>query len=105
MTARSASHGTACVAARLRQAAAEAGVELPLAYSQAIAADGLARAPELTVTGLGAGVVLHTRPGSDKSLPVVLGYADSRGQWYSDGRRHVEVAAGRLGDAPGGVAL
>jgi hypothetical protein len=103
--ARPADHGTACVAGHLRQAAAEAGVELSLAYSQAIAADGLARGPELAVTRLGAGVVFHTRPGSDGRLPLMLGYADRRGQWYRDGRRHVEVAAGLTGDAPGGAAL
>jgi hypothetical protein len=80
-------------------------VELSVAYSQAIAADGLARGPELAVTRLGAGVVFHTRPGSDERLPVVLGYADSRGQWYRDGRRHVEVAAGLPEDVSGGVAL
>jgi hypothetical protein len=103
--ARPASHGTARVAAGLRQAAAEAGVELSVAYSQAVAADGLAREPELVVKRLGAGVVLQTRPDSDKRLPVVLGYADSRGQWYRDGRRHVGVAAAQSEDVPGGVAL
>jgi hypothetical protein len=102
---RSANHGTACVAGRLREAAAEVGVELSVAYSQAIAADGLARGPELAVTRLGAGVVFHARPGRDERLPVVLGYADSRGQWYRDGRRHVEVAAGLPEDVSGGVAL
>jgi hypothetical protein len=25
-------------------------------------------------------------------LPVVLGYADGRGQWYRDGKRHIEPA-------------
>ena len=102
---RPASHETAYVAAGLRKAAAEAGVELSVAYSQTVAAYGLAREHELVVRRLGAGVVLHTRPDSDKRLPVVLGYADSRGQWYRDGRRHVGVAAAQSEDVPGGVAL
>jgi hypothetical protein len=102
---RPASHETAYVAAGLRKAAAEAGVELSVAYSQTVAAYGLAREHELVVRRLGAGVVLHTRPDSDKRLPVVLGYADSRGQWYRDGRRHVELATGPSEEVRDGVAL
>ena len=79
------------VASALRQAAAEAGVELPLSYSLALAADGLAREPELALTRLGSGVVVHTKPRDERRLPMVLGYADARGQWYRDGRRHVEA--------------
>jgi hypothetical protein len=29
-------------------------------------------------------------PPNKRSLPVVLGYADGRGQWYRDGKRHIE---------------
>lgn len=105
MTARRANHATACAAGRLRQAAAEAGVELPVVYSLAIAADGLAGGPELGVTRLGAGVVFHTRPGSDNALTIVLGYADARGQWYRDGRRHIETKASPAGEVPSGVDL
>ena len=81
-------HQVEWAASGLRRAAAEVGVSLPVDYSQAVAADGLARSPELGVTRLGAGAVLHTRPASSRELPVVIGYADSRGQWYRDGHRH-----------------
>ena len=40
--ARPPSHGTACVARRASQGSAEMGDELPVAYSEAIAPDGLA---------------------------------------------------------------
>jgi len=42
------------------------------------------------VSRLGCGVVIHTVPPNKRSLPVVLGYADGRGQWYRDGKRHIE---------------
>jgi hypothetical protein len=35
--------------------------------------------------------VLHTVPSTKDRLPVIVGYADSRGQWYRDGSRHVET--------------
>ena len=82
-------HQTQWVASALRQAAAEAGVELPLSYSLALAVDGLAREPELALTRLGSGVVVHTKPRDERRLPMVLGYADTRGQWYRDPRLHV----------------
>jgi hypothetical protein len=80
-------------ASGLRRAAAEVGVALPVDYSQTVAADGLARSPELGVTRLGAGAVIHTQPASSRELPVVVGYADPRGQWYRDGHRHTTAAA------------
>jgi hypothetical protein len=46
---------------------------------------------ELGVSRLGSGVVLHTVPSTKDRLPVIVGYADSRGQWYRDGSRHVET--------------
>jgi hypothetical protein len=82
----------AWVAAGLRQAAADAGVMLPVLYSLSLVSDGLAREPELALSRLGAGVVVHTHP-EDRSHAIVLGYADARGQWYGDGRRHVEAQA------------
>ena len=86
-------HQVEWAASGLRRAAAEVGVSLPVDYSQAVAADGLTRSPELGVTRLGAGVVLHTQPSSSRQLPVVVGYADRRGQWYRDGRRHTTTSA------------
>ena len=86
-------HQIEWAASGLRRAATDAGVTLPVDYSQAVAADGLARSPELGVTRLGAGVVLHTQPASDRESPVVVGYADPRGQWYRDGHRHTASAA------------
>lgn len=82
-------------ASGLRRAAAQAGVALPVAYARAVAADGLGREPALGVTRLGAGVVLHTQPETDRRLPVVLDYADARCQWY---RPVWFDAAGRTGD-------
>ena len=93
------------VASGLRRAAAEADVELPVSYSQAVAADGLAREPELAVTRLGAGLVFHTKPDSDRRLPIVLGYADRRGQWYRDGHRHIEASGEQPGQAGNEVSL
>lgn len=86
-------HHVEWAAAGLRRAAASAGVALPVDYSQTVAADGLARSPELGVTRLGAGVVLHTQPANNRDLPVVVGYADPRGQWYRDGHRHTTAPA------------
>jgi hypothetical protein len=37
-------------------------------------------------------MVIHAIPPNKRSLPVVLGYADGRGQWYRDGKRHIEPA-------------
>jgi hypothetical protein len=90
--ARPTRHQIEWAASGLRRAAADAGIVLPVNYSQAVAADGLAREPELGVTRLGTGVVIHTNAGGDKRPPIVLGYADGRGQWYRDGRRHTEPA-------------
>ena len=98
-------HQAQWVASALRQAAAEAGVELPLSYSLALAVDGLAREPELALTRLGSGVVVHTKPRDERHLPLVLGYADARGQWYRDGRRHVEAPDSRAPASGPGVAL
>lgn len=92
-------------AAGLRRAAADAGVDLPVAYSHTVAGDGLTREPELAVTRLGTGIVIHTQPANHKRLPIVLGYADGRGQWYRDGRRHSEPAAEPTAEAAQGVAL
>ena len=79
-------------ASGLRRATTEAGVALPIDYSQAVAAAaGLTRAAELGVTRLG--VVIHTRPSIDRELPVVVGYADGRGRWSRDGHRHTTTTA------------
>jgi hypothetical protein len=37
-------------------------------------------------------LIIHTIPPNKGSLPVVLGYADDRGQRYRDGKRHIEPA-------------
>ena len=79
------------VAADVRRAAAEAGVELPASYAQRVATEGVAQEADLGVTRIGAGVVIHTAPAATDRLPVVVGYADARGQWHRDGSRHIEV--------------
>jgi hypothetical protein len=35
--------------------------------------------------------VIHTVPPAKNCLPLIVGYADGRGQWYRDGSRHVET--------------
>lgn len=84
-------HQIEWVAEGLRRAAASQGVELPVAYARRVATEGLAHEGELGVTRLGAGVVIHTVPQANDRLPVVAGYADSRGQWHRDGTRHIET--------------
>lgn len=77
--------------ATLRQTARTAGVDLPDSYVERIVDDA---GPRLAVgaSRLGIGLVVHTIPPNKRSLPVVLGYADGRGQWYRDGKRHIEPA-------------
>ena len=81
-------HEVTWVAAGIRRAAAEAGVELPAGYARDVAAQALARGEEVGVTGLGRGVVLSALPGESPGMVLVVGYADAGGQWYRDGRRH-----------------
>jgi hypothetical protein len=77
-------------AACLRDEALSAGVELPTSFSQRVAAAGLKREPKVGLSRLGTGVVIHTVPATRKRLPVVVGYADRRGQWYWVGKRHID---------------
>jgi hypothetical protein len=100
-------HQIEWAASGLRRAAAVVGVELPVDYSRQVATDGLAHEPELGVTKLGTGVVIHTAPDANNRLPVVVGYADRRGQWYRDGRRHTAppVQDGGAASAAQEVAL
>jgi hypothetical protein len=97
MTAISSRHQAEWVAAGLRRAAAEVGVEIPLAYAHHIAVAGLVNSSQLGVTRLGAGVVIHTQPSTGRELPIVVGYADARGQWNRDGRRYLP---GPVADTP-----
>jgi hypothetical protein len=78
------------MAIALCRSAREADVELACSYAQRVAATAKS-AEELGVSRLGSGVVIHTVPATRRRLPVIVGYADSRGQWYQDGSRHVEV--------------
>jgi len=78
------------MAIALRQAAREADVEIARSYARRVAATAKS-AEELGVSRLGSGVVIHTVPATKRRLPVIVGYADNRGQWYQDGSRHVEV--------------
>jgi hypothetical protein len=81
-------HQLAWLAAGLRRAAHGLGVDLPVTYAQAVAAEGLRCGDPVGVIRLGRGVVLHSLPEADDRLPMVLGYADATGQWYRDGSRH-----------------
>jgi hypothetical protein len=88
LTASSPAHKVAWLAAGLRRAARGFGVDLPVTYAQAVAAQGLRCDDPLGVTRLGCGVVLHTQPEVADRLPIVLGYADANGQWHRNGSRH-----------------
>ena len=75
--------------ATLRRTARSAGVDLPGSYVTRVVHDAGPRLG-VGVSRLGSGLVIHTIPPNKRSLPVVLGYADGRGQWYRDGKRHIE---------------
>ena len=77
--------------ASLRRVARSAGVDLPESYAARVVHDAGPRVG-VGVSRLGTGLVIHTIPPNERSLPVVLGYADGRGQWYRDGKRHIEPA-------------
>ena len=74
----------------LRRAAHDADIEIARSYAQRVATTAKG-AGELGVSRLGSGVVIHTVPATKRRLPVIVGYADNRGQWYQDGSRHVET--------------
>lgn len=78
------------MAVALRRAAHDADIEIARSYAQRVATM-VKGAGELGVSRLGGGVVIHTVPATRDRLPIIVGYADSRGQWYQDGSRHVEV--------------
>ncbi len=86
-------HRLAWLAAGLRRAGHNAGVDLPVDYVQRVAADGIRHCDQLAVTAVGNGVAIHTAPDDDRQLPILLGYADPAGQWYRDGRCHSSPAA------------
>ena len=79
------------MASALCRAAHDAAVELPRSYALRVAATVAKGDGELGVSRLGSGVVIHTVPPAKNCLPLIVGYADGRGQWYRDGSRHVET--------------
>ena len=79
------------MAIALYRAAHDAAVELPRSYAVRIAATVAKGDGELGVSRLGSGVMIHTVPPTKDRLPLIVGYADGRGQWYRDGSRHVET--------------
>jgi hypothetical protein len=81
-------HRLIWLAAGLRRAAQDAGVDLPVDYAQRVTVDGIRVCDQLGVTPVGRGVAIHTAPTDDRKLPILLGYADAAGQWYRDGSRH-----------------
>ncbi|MGH9073388.1 MAG: hypothetical protein ACRDZQ_04605 [Acidimicrobiales bacterium] len=88
LVGRPTAHHVAWVAAGLGRAATDAGVHLPADYLRAVACDGLRFCPQLGVSRLGEGVVIHTAPEGGDQLPILLGYADHLGRWHRDGARH-----------------
>ena len=79
------------MAIALYRAAHDAAVELPRSYAVRVVATMAKGDGELGVSRLGSGVVIHTVPPTKDRLPLIVGYADGRGQWYRDGSRHVET--------------
>ena len=79
------------MAIALYRAAHDAAVELPRSYAVRVVATMAKGDGELGVSRLGSGVVIHTVPPTKDRLPLIVGYADGRGQWYQDGSRHVET--------------
>lgn len=101
-------HRLLWLAAGLRRAAQEAGVDLPVDYTRRVAVDGIHLCDQLGVTRIGRGVAIHTAPADARQLPILLGYADPAGQWYRDGSRHTPptpTAAASAGLDVGVVAL
>lgn len=82
-------HQIARLAAGVRHAARDAGVEITHDYATTAAVKGTRWCNQLGVTRLGEGIVIHTAPEDPSELPIVLGYADHSGQWHFDGSRHV----------------
>ncbi|MGP8180266.1 MAG: hypothetical protein ACLP1E_05680, partial [Acidimicrobiales bacterium] len=80
-------------------------VELPPSYARRVATMLAENRAELGVSRLGSGVVIHTVPPTKNRLPIVVGYADSRGQWYGDGSRHVETSTAESPVEAGEIAL
>jgi hypothetical protein len=81
-------HRLIWLAAGLRRAAQEAGVDLPVDYARRVVVDGIRLCDQLGVTPIGRGIAIHTAPTDARQLPILLGYADPAGQWYRDGSRH-----------------
>ena len=79
------------MAIALYRAAHDAGVELPPPYARRVVVTTAEGDTELGVSRLGSGIVIHTVPSTKDRLPLIVGYADGRGQWYRDGSRHVET--------------
>jgi hypothetical protein len=89
-TASSDRHRIDRMAPALRRIADAADVALPIAHARSVAAT-VENDTELDVLRLGGGIVIRTVSATKDRLPVVVGYADSRGRWYRDGSRHVET--------------
>ena len=103
-TTRSRDHQVEDRRVRLTRTARSAGFDLPGSYVERVVHDAGTRLP-VGVSRLGTGLVIHTIPPNKRSLPVVLGYADGRGQWYRDGKRHIEPAPVEMPTESEAVAL
>jgi hypothetical protein len=86
-------HRLVWLAAGLRRAAQDAGVDLTVDYARRVAIAGIRLCDQLGVTPIGRGVAIHTAPSDARQLPILLGYADPAGQWYRDGSRHTAPTA------------
>lgn len=92
-------HRLVWLGAGLRRAAHDAGIDLPVEFAQRVAVEGIRHCDQLAVTPVGHGVAIHTAPTDDRSLPVLLGYANAAGQWYRDGTRHAPPSPAPIGTA------
>jgi hypothetical protein len=96
-------HRLIWLAAGLRRAAQDVGVDLPVDYAQRVAVEGIRLCDQMGVTPIGRGVAIHTAPSDARQLRILLGYADPAGQEYRDGSLHTPPPATSV--PPAGVNL
>ncbi len=77
-------------ARELRLSAHDANVDIPLSYARKLVIASNELGIDLFLGELGNGIVFKSLPASPEELPLIMGYADKRGQWFRDGRKHLD---------------
>lgn len=77
------------LARELRLSAHDANVDIPLSYARKLVLASNELGSDLSLAELGNGIVFKSLPTSSDELPLIMGYADRRGQWYRDGKKHM----------------